>query len=400
MKKLLLLGLTAVLGCAAMQAGELEVKSVFEVNGIKYQVTSDVFDRVRVMPKWSNVLKYTLYEGDIVIPETVTDPIYGDEYTVTAIANEAFCSYVYVHGPFNENSNKAYAKITSVKLPDTIDSIGASAFEHQDKITSLNIPANLRYIGGYAFAEVQFTEAHIPNSVESVGAYAFAYCGKMTKCDYTHNPKVNNVPMGCFSACGSLRKITLGDNVEYINGTAFMSCKKMTSMIIGKHLLKVALNAFANVSALQLVTLYTEFPPFMQWKVKSGSNFIAANFPLDVYKNCILRVPSWCINDYKQWDIRKGMDHSTGLENTSEDYTTNAWCHMNTIEAIPNYTEEDAQGDSPAGGATGIKDITSDEPLLNAPVEYYNLQGQRVVNPQPGTLVIRRQGRQATKVIM
>jgi hypothetical protein len=35
----------------------------------------------------------------------------------------------------------------------------------------------------------------------------------------------------------------------------------------------------------------------------------------------------------------------------------------------------------------------------NAPVEYYNLQGVRVVNPQNG-LYIKRQGNKATKVLV
>lgn len=45
---------------------------------------------------------------------------------------------------------------------------------------------------------------------------------------------------------------------------------------------------------------------------------------------------------------------------------------------------------------TGIEDITVDE---NAPVEYYNLQGVRVANPENG-LYIRRQGDKATKVFV
>lgn len=45
---------------------------------------------------------------------------------------------------------------------------------------------------------------------------------------------------------------------------------------------------------------------------------------------------------------------------------------------------------------TGIADIVADE---NAPVEYFNLQGIRVANPENG-LYIRRQGNKVTKVIV
>lgn len=45
---------------------------------------------------------------------------------------------------------------------------------------------------------------------------------------------------------------------------------------------------------------------------------------------------------------------------------------------------------------TGVEDIITD---ANAPVEYYNLQGVRVANPENG-LYIRRQGNKATKVLV
>lgn len=47
-------------------------------------------------------------------------------------------------------------------------------------------------------------------------------------------------------------------------------------------------------------------------------------------------------------------------------------------------------------GSDGIADITVDE---NAPVEFFNLQGVRVANPENG-LYIRRQGNKATKVFV
>lgn len=49
-------------------------------------------------------------------------------------------------------------------------------------------------------------------------------------------------------------------------------------------------------------------------------------------------------------------------------------------------------------GEGGINDITVDSDS-DCPVEYFNLQGIRVAEPQPGAVYIRRQGRTATKVI-
>ena len=46
----------------------------------------------------------------------------------------------------------------------------------------------------------------------------------------------------------------------------------------------------------------------------------------------------------------------------------------------------------------GINDIIADDDA-NAPAEYFNLQGQRVINPAAGQLVIKRQGGKASKVL-
>ena len=48
------------------------------------------------------------------------------------------------------------------------------------------------------------------------------------------------------------------------------------------------------------------------------------------------------------------------------------------------------------GELTGIEDVEFDE---NAPVEYYNLQGIKVANPEKG-IFIKKQGNKATKVVM
>ena len=48
--------------------------------------------------------------------------------------------------------------------------------------------------------------------------------------------------------------------------------------------------------------------------------------------------------------------------------------------------------------SAGVDGIEADG--TEAPAEYYNLQGIRVANPQAGQLLIRRQGKKATKVVI
>lgn len=68
---------------------------------------------------------------------------------------------------------------------------------------------------------------------------------------------------------------------------------------------------------------------------------------------------------------------------------TTSLYYANTTEVVFTITHKNE----------GVKDVVTaaDE---NAPVEYYNLQGVRVDNPAAGSLVIRRQGANVTKVLV
>lgn len=51
--------------------------------------------------------------------------------------------------------------------------------------------------------------------------------------------------------------------------------------------------------------------------------------------------------------------------------------------------------------AAGVNTVAADATFdVNAPVEYFNLQGIRVANPEAGQLLIKRQGNKATKVVI
>ena len=49
---------------------------------------------------------------------------------------------------------------------------------------------------------------------------------------------------------------------------------------------------------------------------------------------------------------------------------------------------------------SGINEVKTDIDNSNAPVEYFNLQGVRIVNPEAGQFVIKRQGSEVTKMVV
>ena len=69
------------------------------------------------------------------------------------------------------------AKI-SVVIPDSVTSIGTSAFYCCDSLTSVMIPDSVASIGYYAFDGSSVT---IPDSVTSIGSHAFNVCSSLSR---------------------------------------------------------------------------------------------------------------------------------------------------------------------------------------------------------------------------
>ena len=79
---------------------------------------------------------------------------------------------------------KKYAKesgVTEVVIPDSVTSIGNSAFKGCKSLTSIVIPDSVTAIGDYAFHDCKsLTSIVIPDSVTSISERAFEGCKNLT----------------------------------------------------------------------------------------------------------------------------------------------------------------------------------------------------------------------------
>ncbi len=188
------------------------------------------------------------------------------------------------------------ASITSLEIPTWIDgepvvAIGASAFTDCSQLTSIKLPETLESIGSSAFSSCALTSIEIPNSVTNITDGAFNYCtslksvkvnqyvleeglrnvfftykgsnANVSSSDYlyrsitnvTFTSNVTRISDYAFYECASLSEITLPDDVTYIGEGSFYSCSSLKSIVIPDGVKSIGSSAFAYCSKLTSVTL-------------------------------------------------------------------------------------------------------------------------------------------------
>ena len=120
-------------------------------------------------------------------------------------------------------------EIKDLIIPNSVTTIGESAFYHCYCLTSVTIPNSVTTIGESAFEIcTSLTSVTIGNSVTSIGEYAF-YCSGLT---YVTIPNsVTTIGNSAFYYCKSLTSVTIGNSVTSIEKRAFGDCTGLTSVI-------------------------------------------------------------------------------------------------------------------------------------------------------------------------
>ena len=142
-----------------------------------------------------------------VVYEIIDDTAQVVDYdgTETSVTIEATYEGVAV----TEIGNNAFknSTITSVTIPDSIISIGNSAFNGCTGLTEIVIPNSVTSIGNSAFENCSgFTEFVIPDSVTSIGKSAFCNCTSLTS--VTIGSGVKSIGDGAFDFSTALKNIT------------------------------------------------------------------------------------------------------------------------------------------------------------------------------------------------
>ncbi len=161
----------------------------------------------------------TNYRGsatEVTVPEKIGKSI------VTAIGKGTFT------GEENQRRNnetmnrgatkeqiRQHKKITKIVLPDTIQLIGAGAFQCMEELREINIPAGVREIGEAAFAAcAALRTLTIPPNVKRIGKKAFLGCAALETVYISEG--VEELGARVFAKCSKLRKVYMPASIQCI----------------------------------------------------------------------------------------------------------------------------------------------------------------------------------------
>ena len=166
----------------------------------------------------------------------------------------AIVSHDVVDLPANafEGSYSRPSALTTVLLPDTLQSIGDEAFYYCSSLTSITIPEGVTSIGSSAFSGCSsLTFITIPESITSIGSSAFDDCSSLEIVDFGENSQLTSIGNSAFRGCRSLNSITIPDSVTSIGRYAFNDCSSLTSITIPSSVTSIEDGAFSGCSNIQ-----------------------------------------------------------------------------------------------------------------------------------------------------
>lgn len=218
-------------------AADTSSSTVYEatVDGYKYAYTVNADGNATITDFLGPVASTSTGSYDITIPEKL------DDHPVTGLGESSFSGTYSPDHPKNYTLLSFCNQIQSVTIPESVTSIGKSAFEDCSNLDSLTIKGVATSIGAYAFGScTSLTSLSLVGSFQTIGDYAFVSCG-MTS--LTIDATITSIEKYAFSS-RSLTSLSLTGNVQKIGDYAFYSCPSLKTVTLPKSLTSIGSHAF------------------------------------------------------------------------------------------------------------------------------------------------------------
>ena len=170
-----------------------------------------------------------------------------DKSRIISFRNQKLTLYVIPNSVTSIGDSAFYdsRSLSNIVIPNSVTSIGDSAFEGCNSLGSLVIPNSVINIGKGAFKWCKsLAEIVIPNSVTNIGEFAFCGCSSLAEVVIPNS--VTNIGKGTFANCSYLADVVIPDGVTSIGNNAFMSCSSLEYISLPKSVICLNGNPFFN----------------------------------------------------------------------------------------------------------------------------------------------------------
>ncbi len=250
--------------------------------------------------------------------------------------------------------------ISSVTLPESLDSIGAYAFRECKLIENISLPNNVKSIGKGAFYGCDRLESiEIPNIVSYIGENAFAHCYSLSSIVLPDG--LISIDRNAFKDCTGLSTISIPNSVTTIGESAFWGCTGLFDITIGKSVSMIDNTAFFYVGISSLNSSRTE-----------------KEFVVNCYAET---VPATALNAFNDSPISSGKLFVN--DNSVESYKTTApWSSFGQIQGFNE--------------ASKVESLSVDSPTFDK----YDLRGNAIGKSHKGISIIKPKKGKAKKVLV
>ncbi|MCR5283706.1 MAG: fibronectin type III domain-containing protein [Lachnospiraceae bacterium] len=144
--------------------------------------------------------------------------------------------------------------LLEVVLPQSLTSIGKSAFDTCMKLTNINIPSGVTQIGQHAFSSCRsLNSLTIPDGVTKLEDGVFSHCAFLT--ELVLPKKLESIGSSCFNSMDSLKTLTIPEGVTEIPSYAVAFCNSLESVSIPSSVKSIGQRAFTGCNMLKEITI-------------------------------------------------------------------------------------------------------------------------------------------------
>ncbi len=250
-----------------------------------------------------------------------------------------FLTSVIIPDSVESIGQKAFSGCTSLKeviIPDSVYGMGDGVFSGCTSLEVIDLPDSITFVTNSAFEDcTSLSEVIIPESATVIYPYAFKGCTALTQIELPDSI----TSIGDYAFYGlDLTSIKLPMNLNSIGELAFGECKNLTYIELPEGIDRIHYNSFYNTPAMEVM----DFPDDIDIILDSNSFSSSQTGETNGYvPECITKMYSDSYKNYENLYIGAKLEFFIILNNTESYYCDRELKNIYIDEANPYFCAED-----------------------------------------------------------